>query len=125
MPAAGFPTQAHAFVCNGQFDLLQKGYCSSTTTQGCGTSFDAACPAGETCKTFNFVDPGDPEKDGADQLRTSLAVGTSTITGPTGAPNNLTMHKVRFDLDCVQNSGGNGTNSLCADQGDVVEYMGD
>ncbi|TMA85889.1 MAG: hypothetical protein E6J77_11545 [Deltaproteobacteria bacterium] len=35
--AAGFPTQAHAFVCNGQFDLLQKGYCSTTTTQGCGT----------------------------------------------------------------------------------------
>src|SRR5436190_2178603 len=123
--AAGFPTQAHAFVCNGQFDLLQKGLYSITSTHGFGTSFDAACPAGETCKTFNFVDPGDTEKDGADQLRTSLAVGTSTITGPTGAPNNLTMHKVRFDLDCVQNSGGNGTSSLCADQGDVVEYMGD
>ena len=59
--AAGFPMQADAFVCNGQFDLLQKGYCSTTTTQGCGTSFDAACPAGETCKTFNFFDPGDPE----------------------------------------------------------------
>src|SRR5438094_840230 len=123
--AAGFPTQAHAFVCNGQFDILQKGYCSTTITQGCGTSFDAACPAGETCKTFNFVDPGDPEKDGADQLRISLAVGTSTITGPAGAPNQMTLHKVRFDLDCVANSGGNGTNSLCMDQGDVVEYMGD
>src|SRR5437867_1927521 len=123
--AAGFPSQAHAFVCNGQFDLLQKGYCSTTTTQGCGTSFDAACPAGETCKTFNFFDPGDPEKDGGDQLRISLAVGTSTITGPTGAPDNMTVHKIRFDLDCVQNSGGNGTNTLCMDQGDVVEYMGD
>src|SRR5437773_228634 len=123
--AAGFPMQADAFVCNGQFDLLQKGYCSTTTTQGCGTSFDAACPAGETCKTFNFFDPGDPEKDGGDQLRISLAVGTSTITGPTGAPDNMTVHKIRFDLDCVQNSGGNGTNTLCMDQGDVVEYMGD
>src|SRR5436190_404427 len=123
--AAGFPMQADAFVCNGQFDLLQKGYCSTTTTQGCGTSFDAACPAGETCKTFNFFDPGDPEKDGADQLRVSLAVGTSTITGPAGAPDNMTVHKVRFDLDCVQNSGGNGTNTLCMDQGDVVEYTGD
>src|SRR5438067_318690 len=123
--AAGFPTKAHAFVCNGQFDLLQKGYCSTTTTQGCGTSFDAACPAGETCKTFGFFDPGDPEHDGADQLRISLSVGTSTITGPTGAPDNMTVHKIRFDLDCVQNSGGNGTNTLCMDQGDVVEYMGD
>ena len=123
--AAGFPTKAHAFVCNGQFDLLQKGYCSTTTSQGCGTSFDASCPAGETCKTFNFFDPGDPEKDGADQLRISLSVGTSTITGPAGAPNSMTVHEIRFDLDCVQNSGGNGTNSLCTDQGDVVEYLGD
>src|SRR5436305_1789315 len=48
--AAGFPTQAHAFVCNGQFDLLEKGYCLTTATQGCSTSFDAACPAGEGCK---------------------------------------------------------------------------
>src|SRR5438128_1040417 len=123
--AAGFPTQAHAFVCNGQFDILQKGYCSTTTTQGGGTSVDAPCPAGETCKTFGFFDPGDPEHDGADQLRISLSVGTSTITGPAGAPDNMTVHKIRFDLDCVANSGGNGTNTLCMDQGDVVEYTGD
>src|SRR5436309_13746809 len=95
--AAGFPMQADAFVCNGQFDLLQKGYCSTTTTQGCGSSFDAACPAGETCKTFYFIDPGAPEKDGADQLRVSLAVGTSTITGPAGAPDNMTVHEVRCE----------------------------
>src|SRR2546422_11222094 len=76
--AAGFPTKAHAFVCNGQFDLLQKGYCSTTTSQGCGTQFDDPCPAGETCKTFGFIDPGDPEKDGGNQLRISLAAGTTT-----------------------------------------------
>src|SRR5438552_17407382 len=103
--AAGFPTQAHAFVCNGQFYILQKGYCSTTTTQGCGTSFDAACPAGETCKTFNFFDPGDPEKDGGDQLRISLSVGTSTITGPAGAPDNMTGHKIRCERDGGQNGG--------------------
>ena len=37
--AAGFPTQARAFVCNGQFDILQKGYCSTTITQGSVSSF--------------------------------------------------------------------------------------
>src|SRR5438093_12122639 len=79
--AAGFPSQAHAFVCNGQFDLLQKGYCSTTTTQGCGTSFDAACPAGETCKTFNVFEPGDREEDGGDQRRVPIAGGTRARTG--------------------------------------------
>src|SRR5438552_16748625 len=103
--AAGFPMQADAFVWNGQFDLLQKGYCSTTTSQGCGTSFDASCPAGETCKTFNFFDPDAPEKDGADQLRISLSVGTSTITGPAGAPDNMTGHKIRCERDGGQNGG--------------------
>src|SRR2546425_9112214 len=67
--AAGFPTQAHAFVCNGQFDLLQKGYCSTTTTQGCGTSVDAPSPRGEACKTFGCFASAEPAPHGAGRLR--------------------------------------------------------
>ena len=57
LAAFGLPRAAHGAVCNGAFDILQKGFCSTTTNQGCDTAAD--CPAGETCKTFNFFDPGD------------------------------------------------------------------
>src|SRR5207247_2509377 len=90
---------------------------------------------------FNFYNPGDPKMNGGNQLRVSLALGTGGLTqfcsggtnngnmctsaancpGGTCPPTNQTVHRVRFDLDCVANSGG----PPCTDQGNVVQYMGD
>src|SRR5207247_6820434 len=54
LAAVGLPRTAHGAVCNGAFDILQKGFCSTTTNQGCQSAVD--CPAGETCMLFNFLD---------------------------------------------------------------------
>src|SRR5436190_16363186 len=51
LAAFGLPRAAQGAVCGGAFDILQKGFCSTTTNQGC--QIDADCPVGETCKTFN------------------------------------------------------------------------
>src|SRR6266436_2951711 len=116
LAAFGLPRAAHGAVCNGAFDILQKGFCSTTTNKGCFTAAD--CPAGETCKTFDFFDPGDPKGNGGNQLRVNLAIGAGTIT--VGTPPQLTVNRIRFDLDCVANSG-----FPCTDQGPVVQYGGD
>src|SRR5947207_16014800 len=78
LAALGLPRAAHGAVCNGAFDILQKGFCSTTTNQGC--QIDADCPAGETCKTLNFFDPGDPKGNGGNQLRVDLAIRAGSIT---------------------------------------------
>src|SRR5437762_12006478 len=117
LAAFGLPRAAHGAVCNGAFDILQKGLCSTATNQGC--QIDADCPAGETCKTFNFFDPGNPKGNGGNQLRVNLALGAGSIT--TGTPPQLTVNRVRFDLACVANSGG----PPCTPQANVVEYGGD
>src|SRR5947207_11721646 len=109
----GLPRAAQGAVCGGAFDILQKGFCSTTTNQGCLSAAD--CPAGETCETFNFFDPGDPKGNGGNQLRVNLAIGAASIS--VGTSPQLTVNRVRFDLDCVANSG-----FPCTDQGNVVEY---
>src|SRR5882724_9392570 len=116
LAAFGLPRAASGAVCNGAFDILQRGFCSTTTTQGCDTAAD--CPAGETCQTFNFFDPGDPKANGGNKLRVNLAVGAGSIS--VGTPPQLTVNRIRFDLDCVANSG-----FPCTDQGNVVQYAGD
>src|SRR6266550_9448169 len=97
LAAFGLPRAAQGAVCGGAFDILQKGFCSTTTNQGC--QIDADCPVGETCKTFNFFDPGNPKGNGGNQLRVNLAIGAASITGV--VPAELTVNRVRFDLDCV------------------------
>src|SRR5438046_2060347 len=116
LAAFGLPRAAHGAVCNGAFDILQKGFCSTTTNQGC--QIDADCPAGETCKTFNFFDPGDPKGNGGNQLRVNLAIGAGSVTGV--VPAELTVNRIRFDLACVANSG-----FPCTGQANVVQYGGD
>src|SRR5207249_172221 len=116
LAAFGLPRAAHGAVCNGAFDILQKGFCSTTTNQGC--QIDAECPVGETCKTFNFFNPGDPQGNGGNKLRVNLAIGAGSIS--VGTPPQLTVNRIRFDLDCVANSG-----FPCTDQGNVVQYAGD
>src|SRR6266576_5330657 len=116
LAAFGLPRAAQGAVCGGAFDILQKGFCSTTTNQG--FQIDADCPVGETCKTFNFFDPGDPKGNGGDQLRVNLAIGAGTIS--VGTPPQLTVNRIRFDLDCVANTG-----FPCTDQGPVVQYGGD
>src|SRR5438093_4736491 len=116
LAAFGLPRAAQGAVCNGAFDILQKGYCSTTTNQGC--QIDADCPAGETCKTFNCVGPGDPKGNGGNQLRVNLAIGAGSVTGVT--PAELTVNRIRFDLACVANSG-----FPCTGQANVVQYGGD
>src|SRR2546427_416853 len=101
LAAFGLPRAAHGAVCNGAFDILQKGFCSTTTNQGCDTAAD--CPAGETCKTFNFFDPGDPKGNGGNRLRVNLAVGAGTIS--VGTPPELTVKPIPCDPDCLANSG--------------------
>src|SRR6266567_7548514 len=93
LAAFGLPRAAHGAVCNGLFDILQKGFCSTTTNQGCDTAAD--CPVGETCKTFNFFDPGDPKGNGGNQLRVNLAIGTGSITPPPGGVAELTVNRLR------------------------------
>ncbi len=117
LAAFGLPRAAQGAVCNGAFDILQKGFCSTTTNQGCDTAAD--CPAGETCKTFNFFDPGDPKANGGNKLRVNLAIGAGSIS--VGTPPQLTVNRVRFDLACVANSGG----PPCTPQPNVVQYGGD
>src|SRR5436189_3815174 len=65
----------------------------------------------------NFVVPGDATRD---TVRLQLTLGAGTITGsPTPRGPQLTLHRLRFDLDC-------STGGLpCADQGAVVSYGGD
>jgi len=65
----------------------------------------------------NFVVPGDATRD---TVRLQLTLGAGTITGaPTPPGPQLTLHRLKFDLDC-------STGGLpCADQGDVVSYGGD
>src|SRR5439155_21748130 len=65
----------------------------------------------------NFVVPGDATRD---KVRLQLTVRAGTITGsPTPPGPQLTLHRLKFDLDC-------STGGLpCADQGDVVSYGGD
>src|ERR1051325_702116 len=65
----------------------------------------------------NFVVPGDATRD---KVRLQLTLGSGTITGaPTPPGPQLTLHRLRFDLDC-------STGGLpCGDQGDVVSYGGD
>src|SRR5438128_5590694 len=116
LAAFGLPRGAHGAVCNGAFDIVQKGFCSTTTNQGCFSAVD--CPVGETCQTFNFFDPADPKGNGGNQLRVNLAIGAGSIS--TGTPPELTVNRIRFDLDCVANSG-----FPCTDQGPVVQYGGD
>ena len=117
LAAFGLPRAAHGAVCNGAFDILQRGFCSTTTNQGCDTAAD--CPAGETCKTFNFFDPGDPKANGGNKLRVNLAIGAGSIS--VGTPPQLTVNRIRFDLACVANTGG----PPCTPQPNVVQYGGD
>src|SRR5437762_5021515 len=117
LAAFGLPRAAHGAVCNGAFDILQKGLCSTATNQGC--QIDADCPAGETCKTFNFFDPGNPKGNGGNRLRVNLAIGAGSIS--VGTPPPLTVNRVRFDLACVANTGGPCTTP----QANVVQYGGD
>ena len=65
----------------------------------------------------NFVVPGDATRD---KVRMQLTLGAGTITGaPTPPGPQLTLHRLRFDLDC-------STGGLpCGDQGNVVSYGGD
>src|SRR5213080_4661807 len=65
----------------------------------------------------NFVVPGDATRD---KVRLQLTLGAGTITGAPVPPGpQLTLHRLRFDLDC-------STGALpCGDQGDVVSYGGD
>src|SRR5436190_12679398 len=65
----------------------------------------------------NFVVPGDATRD---TVRLQLTLGAGTITGsPTPPGPQLTLHRLRFDLDC-------STGGLpCGDQGNVVSYGGD
>src|SRR5438874_603630 len=65
----------------------------------------------------NFVVPGDATRD---TVRLQLTLGAGTITGaPTPPGPQLTLHRLRFDLDC-------STGALpCQDQGAVVSYGGD
>src|SRR5438874_11106303 len=65
----------------------------------------------------NFVVPGDATRD---TVRLQLTLGAGTITGsPTPPGPQLTLHRLKFDLDC-------STGGLpCADQGNVVSYGGD
>src|SRR6266567_1049964 len=116
LAAFGLPRAAHGAVCNGAFDILQKGFCSTTTNQGCQVAAD--CPVGETCKTFDFFDPGNPKGNGGNQLRVNLAIGAGSIS--VGTPPQLTVNRIRFDLDCKANTG-----FPCTDQGPVVQYGGD
>src|SRR5690242_19382910 len=92
LAAFGLPRTAHGAVCNGAFDILQRGFCSTTTNQACDTTAD--CPAGETCQTFNFFDPGDPKGSGGNRLRVNLAIGAGSIS--VGTPPQLTVNRVRF-----------------------------
>ena len=75
--------------------------------------------AQETCNTFLAVEinPGDALRPGGTKTVT-LFLGTGKIQG--GA--NVSVHHVRYDLDC------NGDAALalpCTDQGDVFSYQGD
>src|SRR5206468_12315671 len=97
--AAGLPTVAQALVCNGQFDITYRGICSTTTTQSCFANAD--CPLGETCNIFNFAVPGEATRD---TLRVHLAVGAGNISTGT-VTNQLTVNRVRFELDCVAPGG--------------------
>ena len=65
----------------------------------------------------NFVVPGDATRD---KVRLQLTLGAGTITGAPVPPGpQLTLHRLRFDLDC-------STGALpCGDQGAVVSYGGD
>src|SRR5436190_10962892 len=117
LAAFGLPRAAQGAVCNGAFDILQKGFCSTTTNQGCQVAAD--CPAGETCKTFDFFDPGNPKGNGGNQLRVNLAIGAGSIS--VGTPAQLTVNRIRFDLACVANTGG----PPCTPQANVVQYGGD
>ena len=65
----------------------------------------------------NFVVPGDATRD---KVRMQLTLGAGTITGaPTPPGPWLTIHRLKFDLDCA-------TGTLpCGDQGPVVAYGGD
>src|SRR6266566_842678 len=117
LAAFGLPRAAQGAVCNGAFDILQKGFCSTTTNKGCFSAAD--CPAGETCKTFDFFDPGNPKGNGGNQLRVNLAIGAGSIS--VGTPAQLTVNRIRFDLACVANTGG----PPCTPQANVVQYGGD
>ena len=63
----------------------------------------------------NFVVPGDATRD---TVRLQLTLGAGTITGAPVPPGpQLTLHRLRFDLDC-------STGGLpCGDQGDVVKLV--
>src|SRR5438093_12287343 len=65
----------------------------------------------------NFVVPGNATRD---KVRLQLTLGAGTITGaPTPPGPRLTLHRLRYDLDC-------STGGLpCTDQGAVVSYGGD
>src|SRR2546428_13214919 len=102
LAAFGLPRAAHGAVCNGAFDILQRGFCSTTTNQGCDTAAD--CPAGETCKTFNFFDPGDPQGNGGNKLRVNLAIGAGALSG--GAPAQRPVNRGRCDPACVADNRG-------------------
>src|SRR5437867_3975644 len=114
LATAGMPTVAQALVCNGQFDITYRGICSTTTTQSCFANAD--CPLGETCNIFTFAVPGEATRD---TLRVHLAVGAGNISTGT-VTNQLTVNRVRFELDCVAPGG-----VPCTDQGNVVNYLGD
>src|SRR5437667_133347 len=125
--AAGLPPRAGAF-CNGSFFITQHGFCSISTTQACGIPSlgDAECPAGETCvndpRVVSFINPCSPSasppcNSATAQARIKLDVGAGPISA---SPFQLTVNRLRFDLDCV------GSPSLpCTDQGDIVRYLGD
>jgi len=121
--ALGLPPSARG--AGGAFDISQHGFCSITTTQACGEPSlgDAECPAGETCvRVGNFINPcsptANPPCDSAQaqvRMRVDLGAGAVFVS-----PFTVTVNRVRWDLDCVANSG-----FPCTDQGDIVEYLGD
>src|ERR1043166_7178437 len=78
----------------------------------CNAALDSMFTSGP-----NFVVPGDATRD---TVRLQLTLGAGTITGaPTPPGPQLTLHRLRFDLDC-------STGALpCGDQGAVVSYGGD
>ena len=109
------PPSAQGALCHAAFDFQHLGFCSATTRQSC--LVDGDCPSGELCIAPNFLVPGDPIL-GRTRLRVDLGAGPIFVLP---FPPQVTISRFRFDLDCVENSGG----PPCTDQGDVVEYLGD
>ncbi|TMB10680.1 MAG: hypothetical protein E6J71_26440, partial [Deltaproteobacteria bacterium] len=85
---------------------------ASAVANVCNAKLDSIFVSGP-----NFVVPGNATRD---KVRLQLTLGAGTITGaPTPPGPRLTLHRLRYDLDC-------STGGLpCTDQGAVVSYGGD